>query len=148
MTFGEYIRARRKSLHLRQADLKGFSQAYISDIENGDNNPTLRETIEKLAKQLQLPENRVDWLQAYVLFDKNPDEYFGRQFSANGIRESGNTYHATPELSVGATPADVINLLGKPSKELRFGAQMWWSYASIGVKIVFKHDRVAAVEDI
>lgn len=152
MKFGEYIRARRKSLHMRQTDLQGFSQAYISDIEQGNNNPTNRETIEKLARTLQLSPGRVDWLQAYALFDKDPEEYFGRQPARNGlaVNDAGNHYaaHSTPELCVGAQPADALRILGEPSKEVRFGAGMWWFYSELGMRVVFKNDRVETLETI
>jgi transcriptional regulator with XRE-family HTH domain len=57
LKIGERLRARRKSLHLSQAEIErrtGFSRCRISCLENGHAVPTI-ETLEKIAGALEIP---------------------------------------------------------------------------------------------
>ena len=151
MRFGEYIRTRRKDLKLRQNEVTGFAQAYISDIENGKKIPTRRETIEALAEGLKIPHDQVVWLWVYSLLDYDPREYFGASPPAfrNHVNESGIPYGAaTAELETGMSPAAVSSLLGVPTRIARFEALMWWVYQDLGLRIRFVDDAVVAVESL
>jgi transcriptional regulator with XRE-family HTH domain len=56
MTFGQYVRTRRKEQHISQRDLAervGINFTYLSKIETGDTDPPSEEVIWKIARVLE-----------------------------------------------------------------------------------------------
>jgi transcriptional regulator with XRE-family HTH domain len=155
MTFGEFIRRRRKELKLKQAQFPNFDQTYISRIEQGHNNPTIRETIQQLTETLQFPPNYVNYLWMYSLLDQDPREVLAEigapLLSDRGVAEMPVEYY-TPKRSLGeitipmgATPEEVEKLLGRPDKTLLLGKKSKWSYYREEAHIVFEDGRAVDI---
>lgn len=149
MTFGEYIKHRRKHLGYNQDQLEGFGQSYISSIESGSKRPTKRDTIALLAQSLQLKADQVDWLWAYSLFDRDPFEYFGKHRPAR-VYESENGYFtgaSSSEIIIpeGASMGEVRSKLGEPDLIFRSGDKHKWIYKEHGIHVNFEDDHVFEV---
>jgi transcriptional regulator with XRE-family HTH domain len=145
MRFGKYFKKRRKELQLRQEDVGPFTQAYISKIEAGENNPTKFETIEKLAKGLRIPENRVKWFLVYSILDCEPEEYFkgGKALQAMRVKEDNVQYSSNEiHLPLGSSEDEVLHQLGTPDKKITIGQKSKWSYFTEGIHIILEEGKV------
>lgn len=150
MKFGEYFKQRRKRLKITQESFPGYSQSYISNIERGINNPTQRDTIAELARTLQLSPHQVDWLWMFSLLDHDPRESLyaapdnGSDHHGLMVRELKGEYRPK-ELLPGASPQDVLSMLGEPNDVLRFQDREKWIYDNKAVHVNFQDGKVVEV---
>ncbi len=156
MTFGAFIRKRRKQLQLTQKQVLGFDQGTISKTENGQN-PTKREIVYDLAVALKLPtdDEYIDWLWMYSMLDRVPYERHQNQehraSQALTVYDNANQYHTEPanaeEVSVelNATEEEVLSILGPPDKRMRIPSRIKWIYQAEGLHIVFAGGHVVDV---
>ena len=139
MTFGEYIKTRRKKLGLTQDEIGDYSQSYVASIERGQKNPVKYETIATIASALQLHnKHTIDWLWCYSLLDRDPYQVFCSSPSAQGA----------PHIRPGASEIAVRQALGMPSLILEGNRQIRWDYDQQGVHVFFENGNVSKVEFI
>jgi transcriptional regulator with XRE-family HTH domain len=152
-TFGQYIKRRRKELGLRQKHFEDFTAGYISNIERGESNPTIRTAIQKLARTLQIPDSQVDWLWMYSILDYDPIRLLetvnaAQQVEAERyhVQEPSEDYSIGIQIQIGDTPETVIRKLGSPTERLQGPTKMKWIYQDRGIHIVFVDSRVIDVD--
>lgn len=102
--FGEFLSQKRKERSLTTselAELSGLSQSYISNVENGRRTKPKPETIEKLAKALDIPNRDLMMVAGYGYIDDIFEDIdnlkakieltvdlFEHETDSNGVRSS------------------------------------------------------------
>jgi transcriptional regulator with XRE-family HTH domain len=148
MKFGEYIRRRRKELDLKQTEMEGFGQTYISDMEIGKSRPVKKKTITELVRVLKLPTDQVDWLWMYSLLNYDPREYFRREHGARHVNENSAAYGGRPskKITIGTPEPDVRAVLGLPDFEVAAGDKTKLCFAKERLLIMLNGGKVSDIE--
>lgn len=99
MTFGEYIKKMRSNKNLSSRELArkaGISQAYLSQLETGKNKNPTAETINKLAKALEV--DYMELLFQTELVQKSIEDEADKE--ANTVIENYNRYRNIKGLTI------------------------------------------------
>ena len=147
MTFGQFIKKRRKELGLRQDEVSDYGQSYIAKLEAGNKRITKRETIINLAAGLRLPtdERSIDRLLTYSILDKDPCIYFSAFLDERENSPVADSPNDEISISLQATEKEVLATLGPPDKKIRVPAKSKWIYQAEGIHIIFAEGKVVDV---